>query len=344
MSEHAAAPSRLRLAVLGGLALLVVIIAAFVLWYELNNNALGPAGAPEVVQVKAGESASALTSDLAAHKVIASTLAFRLADVIHGTPTILPGSYEFHQNMAYSEVKALLNGGPNVSTLSVVPGQTVREIANHVDALPGHGTESFDKVANSGAVHSKFSPAGSNDLEGMLGSGVYAVLPGETDAALLTELVNHFDAQATAAGLTTQSAQALGLTPYEVITLASVVEKEGYYTKNMPDVARVIYNRLANNMALQMDSTILYSLGQDGGTVTPQDLKIPSSYNTYLDKGLPPTPICTPSSTALTSAVHPPPGSWLFFTLVDKNGTEAFADTFTQQLANERLAQTNGVG
>jgi UPF0755 protein len=93
-----------------------------------------------------------------------------------------------------------------------------------------------------------------------------------------------------------------------------------------------------------MDSTVLYALGQDGGPVTPQDEQIQSPYNSYLNTGLPPTPICTPSPTALAAAAHPPPGAWLFFELVEKNGTEAFSDTYAEQLANERLAASRGIG
>ena len=156
-------------------------------------------------------------------------------------------------------------------------------------------------------------------------------------------MVQRFDRDAQATGLSAVSAAALGFTPYQVITAASVVEKEGYYTFNMPKVARVIDNRLAQNQPLQMDSTVLYTIGQDGGTVTPQDLKIESPYNTYLNKGLPPTPICMPSTTALAAALHPPAGAWIYFTLVQKNGVMAFADTYAEQLANEKLAQSRGL-
>ena len=109
----------------------------------------------------------------------------------------------------------------------------------------------------------------------MLGTGNYLVLPGESDVTLVRQMVARFDRDATGAGLSTASAAKLGLTPYEVIISASVVEKEGYYPVNMPKTARVIYNRLANGMPLQMDSTVLYALGQDGGPVTPQDLQDP---------------------------------------------------------------------
>jgi UPF0755 protein len=129
-----------------------------------------------------------------------------------------------------------------------------------------------------------------------------------------------------------------------MITAASIVEKEGYIPKNMPDVARVIYNRLARGTPLQMNATVLYPLGQDGGPVTAKDLKLHTPYNTYLNVGLTPTPICSPSMDALAAAAHPPAGEWLYFVLVNKDGTEAFADTYAEQLANEKLAQQRGVG
>jgi UPF0755 protein len=192
-------------------------------------------------------------------------------------------------------------------------------------------------------VHSKFSPPGSNDLEGMLGTGTYDVFPGESDVTLLSHMVDRFDDQAGAAGLSTSSAAAFGLSPYQLLTVASIVEKEGYYPVNMPDVARVVYNRLSRGMPLQMDSTVLYALGQDGGPVTAEDERVQSPYNTYLNTGLTPTPICMPSAHALAAAVDPPAGNWLYFVLVQKNGVMAFADTYAQQLANEQLAKSRGL-
>ena len=155
-------------------------------------------------------------------------------------------------------------------------------------------------------------------------------------------MVNRFVVLAKSQGLT-PSTVARGHDAYSLITIASVVEKEGYYVKNMPQVATVIDNRLAKGMPLQMDSTILYSLGQDGGRVTSAMLKTSSPYNTYLNKGLPPTPICTVSLSALKATMNPPAGSWLFFTLVSKDGTMAFSNTFQEQLQNEALAASRGL-
>ena len=180
-------------------------------------------------------------------------------------------------------------------------------------------------------------------LEGLLAPGTYIVRPGETDHDLLVAMVDRFDAQAARIGLAA-GAQVLGFTPYQVITIASIVEKEGVLIKNMGPVARVVYNRLDRSMPLQMDSTVLYALGRDGGPVTGADLKSASPYNTYLNKGLPPTPTCFPSEAALDAALHPPAGSWLYFVVVAQDGTEAFSDTYAGQQANEALATQRGLG
>ena len=120
--------------------------------------------------------------------------------------------------------------------------------------------------------------------------------------------------------------------------------KEGYYAFNMPKVARVIFNRLARGGHLQMDSTILYPLGQDGGTVTPAMLKINSPYNTYLYAGLTPTPICTVSKVALRAVLHAPTGTWVYFETVTKSGHLKFSTTFAEQLQAEKLAAIAGTG
>ena len=334
---------RRRRILLGIGGALVVIVLAFVLWYELESHALGSPGPQVVVTVHEGESTSSIVNALSQQHVIGSSLAFQISEVVHGTPTVLPGSYAMHQNLAFSEVRQLLAAGPNIYPVNVRPGFTLSEVAQEVDSLPGHTGGGFEKAAASGAVHSTITATDPNNLEGMLGVGVYLVLPDESDTAILTAMVQRFDGELQAVGLTTESAAALGVTPYQMLIVASIVEKEGYIPVNMPDTSRVIYNRLAQGIPLQMDSTVLYALGQDGGPVTSKDLKIQSPYNSYLNDGLTPTPICMPSVNALKAAVNPPAGSWLYFVLVQKNGTMAFSDTYAEQLANQQLAKSRGL-
>ncbi len=332
---------RIVLAVVGAVVLVVV---ALVGWYEVEANPFGGPGRRVVVVIRSGESAGAVADTLARRDVIGSTLAFRLSLLVHGTPTMEPGGYVFRTNESFSTVRSLLAGGPTVVVLDVLPGNTVAEVAAELSGAPGDLGAQFASEARAGAVASPYATPSSGNLEGLLGTGQYQVLPGESVHQLLSQMVARFDREAAAAGLTPQAAQALGLTPYQLVTVASIAEKEGYYQRYFGQVARVVYNRLAANMTLDMTSTVLYALGQDGGPVSAADQKIDSPYNTYLHTGLTPTPICFPSEAALAAAVSPTPGTWLYFTVVSKSGTTAFADTYTEQLANEKLAQSRGVG
>jgi UPF0755 protein len=336
------ARARLRLVVLVVLAVLVLVLVAAYLWVHSEADPSGPPGAQVIVTVTPGSGVNQLASALEAKGVIGSSLAYRIWGQIHSAPAVLSGSYAFHQNTSFATVDRVIAAGPDVFPVEVPAGFTVSEVAERVGQLPGRDASAFESLATSGQVRSPWEPAGTTNLDGVLGTGTYIVVPGETDAQLLTAMVDRFNSLADQVDLTTRSA-ALGLTPYQAITLASIVQKEGYIVKNMGPVARVILNRLADDMPLQMDSTVLYALGRDGGTVTAQDLAVQSPYNTYLNKGLTPTPICFPSPVALRTALDPPAGSWLYFVVVKSDGTEAFADTFAEQQANEALAAQRGL-
>jgi UPF0755 protein len=323
--------------------LVVVVLLGGFLWIQHEASPGGPPGTQVIATVRSGGGTSQLASTLEANGVISSSFAYRIWSQFHTSPPVLPGSYAFHKNSSFAAVDRIIEAGPNVYPIVIPPGFTVAEVATRVGQLPGHTEAAFAALATSGKVPSPWAPAGSTNLDGLLGTGQYVVVPGETDTQLLTSMVDRFNRLADSLDIQAGSAK-LGLTPYQLITVASIVEKEGVIQKNLGPVARVILNRLANDMPLQMDSTVLYSEGRDGGPVTSADLAIHSPYNTYLNKGLTPTPICFPSKAALEAALDPPAGSWLFFVVVQKDGTEAFADTFAEQQQNEALAQQRGVG
>jgi UPF0755 protein len=333
-------PLRIIVIVVILLGLCVLIGGYF--WVDSEANPSGPPGPQVIVTVAPGTGVNQLVGTLASKGVIGSSLAYRIWSQFHSLPGLLTGAYAFNKNSSFTTVRTLLATGPNVFPLAVPAGFTVSEVAGRVGQLPGHRKSAFKALATGGTVRSPWQPAGSTNLDGLLGTGVYRVLPGETDTQLLTAMINRFDKEADQLGLQAGSA-ALGVTPYEAITMASIVEKEGVIDKNLGPVARVILNRLAKDMPLQMDSTVLYSEGRDGGAVTSQDLRLDSPYNTYLNKGLTPTPICFPSRAALEATLHPPAGSWLFFVVVQPDGTEAFADSFAEQQANETLATQRGL-
>jgi UPF0755 protein len=132
------------------------------------------------------------------------------------------------------------------------------------------------------------------------------------------------------------------LTPYEVVVIASMVEREAQVPEERPLVAAVIWNRLSEGMLLQIDATIQYALGEQKEIVTFDDLKIDSPYNTYKHAGLPPTPIANPGLASLQAAADPAAVNYLFYVArADGTGRHYFSRSYEEFLANQAKAQRN---
>ena len=323
-----------------GVVVVLVLVAA---WFFLQVDPLFAGKGKEVIiTVHGGDSLSTIAGELHAQGVIASPLAFRVENLLLGSPVVRAGSYQLRQGSSFATVRAVLSHPPNVDVVDATPGLTLHEIALEVANERGVDfANEFAKVATDTATPSPYGDGAS--LEGLVGAGTYLITDSTTPSELARRMVTRFEREASAVGLT-PTTTVEGLSAYQLTTAASIVEKEGYYPRNMPKVARVIFNRLARGGPLQMDSTVLYYFHQDGGTVTHAMLETPTPYNTYLNTGLTPTPICTVSKDALRAVLHAPAGNWLYFVVIDKHGDEAFATTFAQQLKNEATAAKAGVG
>jgi UPF0755 protein len=177
-------------------------------------------------------------------------------------------------------------------------------------------------------------------LEGLLVPGRYDVLPGMPAADVLRRLLESSAAKLEATGLVS-GAQAIASTPYDVLTIASLVEKEAI-TPDMPKVARVIYNRLGAGQRLELDSMVNYPLDLQALRTTPEDRARPGPYNSYVVTGLPPTPISAPGAEAIAAALEPEAGPWFFFVRCQTDGTSCFAATFAEHTDNVELARANG--
>ncbi len=327
--------------VIGGAGVVIAILICAVWFFLQFDPIFSSQGKSELITVQSGESLSQVGSDLATHHIIASSFAFRIDNFLQGSFVIQPGAYEIRQGSSFSHIRSILHG-PAIPEVTASPGLTVNEVAQSMVGAKGATfANTFAKDATADVTQSPFAHGSS--LEGLIGDTTYLILPGMTPGELARDMVRSFNREAAAVGLT-PTTTVDGLDAYQLITAASIVVKEGYYAFNMPKVARVIFNRLAEGGTLDMDSTILYPLGQDGGTVTPAMLKINSPYNTYLYAGLTPTPICTVSKVALRAVLHAPPGPWLYFETVTKSGHLKFSTTFAQQLQAEKLAQSRGLG
>jgi UPF0755 protein len=254
-----------------------------------------------------------------------------------------PGYYRLHHRMSGAAALALLlDPSSRVSSRVTVPeGATETQVlslyANHT---------SLGMAALRAAIRApKATPLPAyahGRAEGFLFPSTYDVDPGTTADGAISAMVAQFTKRADALGLES-GAQRLGLTPYQVVTVASILEKEAGVASDFPKVARVVYNRLRAGMALQLDSTLNYVLTERKAHLTTADLANQSAYNTYTHQGLPPTPIDNPGERALAAALHPASGDWIYFITVDKAGHSAFTADYQEFLRLKAKAKRDGV-
>ncbi|MFE1876629.1 endolytic transglycosylase MltG [Streptomyces sp. NPDC059496] len=175
--------------------------------------------------------------------------------------------------------------------------------------------------------------------EGYLFPATYPVTSKSTPGTLLTHMVRTAN-QKLATQAVVDGGKAHGMTPYQTATLASIIEAEAEGRADMGKVARVVHNRLAKSMPLQMDSTINYALNRSTVDTKLSDTRIDSPFNTYARQGLPPTPIDSPGLQAMAAAVAPTPGDWLFFVTV-KPGDTRFSATYEEH--RKHVAEFNRI-
>ncbi|MFE3454573.1 endolytic transglycosylase MltG [Nonomuraea sp. NPDC059194] len=233
----------------------------------------------------------------------------------------------------------LVAQSPLPVTVTVREGQWLWQTFRQLTGATGRPVRDFERAARDGAALGLPGYA-KGGLEGFAFPGTYEVSPSSNPGELLAAMVSRFKRAADSAGLA-EGAKRLRRTPLEVLTVASIVEAETRDKRDMPKVARVIYNRLNRTpeMRLQLDSPLRYGTGKAGGEVTLQDLKRASPYNTYQNAGLPPGPIGNPGADAIEAALRPATGPWLYFVETDpKKGTMKFTASETEffELTKER--------
>ncbi|HEX7168471.1 MAG TPA: endolytic transglycosylase MltG [Acidimicrobiales bacterium] len=331
-------------AVLAVLGMVVVGIAFFT--YQSQVNPSGPAGAEVKVTIPLGSSTQRIGQILDEQGVITSARVFRFYTRLNSEGPFQAGEYTFKKNSSMGDAVAVLDKGPEFKfeRVTVPEGLTLDQIAGRIATLEGRSAEAFLEAAKSGQTRSKFQPQSVTSLEGLLLPETYNVEPKDDEAGILARMVGALDAKADGLGYADAQAK-VGITPYEAIVVASLVERETRVDDERAKVAQVIYNRLRRGMLLQIDATVVYALGRSGTDtrVLLKDLEIDSPYNTYKRKGLPPTPIAAPGAESLHAALNPEPGPWLYYVVTEKDGRHSFATTGAEHNANIRKAEANGV-
>ncbi|AYF74404.1 aminodeoxychorismate lyase [Nocardia yunnanensis] len=364
----------------GVFAVLFVGAVGFAGWKfvgKLNPPAdfSGPQGPLVVIQIKTGDTATQIAQTMADKGIVKSSGAFYEAAVRNtNMNSIQPGYYAIPGHSKGSEaVTALFSKDARVGNVVISEGRQLHDSSDAstnarkdgiyrkiADAsCVGTGTAAkcvtYEALDQAGATADpatlgvptwalervKSAPDRTRQLEGLIAGGTWDFDPSASAQDILKQLVTASAQTYEASGLM-QSGSANGLSPYDTLIAASLVEREAL-PQDMSKVARVIVNRLAAQQKLEFDSTVNYNLDKTEVATTDADRAKKTPWNTYASPGLPATPISAPSLDATRAMENPAPGNWLYFVTVDKQGTTLFTDNYQAHLSNIEKARQSGI-
>jgi UPF0755 protein len=351
-----------------------VVGGGYLLYQELWGipDYEGDGGANVVVQVEQGATTTQIGAALRRSDVVKSVEAFTTAAADEPRiRSVQPGYYRMRAQMSgQSAVSLLLDPASRVGQLEIRGGVQLDDTSNpDGSVVPGVlsliaeatcaeldgqrrcvTTEELREAMSTADLAELGVPAWAREevaraeprrrLEGLLVPGVYDVAPGTPALDVLRGLLATSVTRLEADGLVS-GAREIGYTPYKVLIVSSLVEKEGI-TPDMPKVARVLYNRLGSGQRLQLDSTVNYPLDLQALRTNANDRARPGPYNSYAVAGLPPTPIAAAGNDAIQAALSPADGSWQYFVRCKTDGSSCFAETLNEHNANVAEAVRNG--
>jgi len=331
------------------LGLIVVLFAVLAVgaqrWYQRQLDPPGPPGETVEVVVPNGARLTDLGSILAGAKVVTNPTIFRFW-IRDKDVDLLAGRYVFRRNSSYNQVEDTLRKGPiepSTEDATVPEGLTLAEIVTEIDeGVPRFTAAEITRALADPDNRSRFLPADQPSMEGMLFPSTYEVGPQQTAAGLVKQMVDEMDRQAVAAGIDVglSGDNLPPVTPYQIITVASLIERETAGAEESPMIARVIYNRILRNIPLGIDATSAYLAAQTGEEI---DFESPSPYNTRRQLGLPPTPIASPGRESLDAALNPATGPWIYYVL-ETPDSHFFTDSDAEFLAAKQRCEERNLG
>jgi UPF0755 protein len=345
---------RLGLAFLAILVVLCLLAGMAGRWAIQQVAPPGDPGDPVNFTVNEGETLPVVAERLQQAGIITNARMFRWYVQRKGGLELHPGYFTLKPMDDMGNIVGVLRTSPEqtFTTVTFPEGYAIARMGARLEkTVPQLKAADFIAAATDGKVRSELVPEATN-LEGLLFPDSYQV--GGSEAA--PEIVSRLAAQMTRVARSVGIDKApflVGMTPYQVLTVASMIEKEAKVDEDRALIARVIYNRLFIGTPLQIDATLYYK--QDDATPfgTLRDLDTP--YNTYLHTGLPPTPITNPGKKSIEAALNPAPNPdptscpggqpcfWLFYVLADKDGRHVFATSYEEHQKNVAKAQAAGL-
>jgi UPF0755 protein len=320
------------------LFIVVLVAAAGAGWWihdRLNTPFKGFSGDETFVELPAGSSVAAMAARLTESGIVRDALTFRIAARLSGNERRLQaGEYRFAGAATAADVVGrIARGDVYAHSVTFPEGLTIREMAELFGETPLGSAAEFRAAAGDTGLVAAIDP-GARSLEGYLFPDTYSLSRRAGAEAMIRSMVSRFERTFDAARR--ERAAAVNMTPREVVTLASLVEKETAVPAERATVAAVYLNRLRIGMPLQCDPTVIYAMmlaGRWRGNITRADLQIDSPYNTYRYRGLPPGPIASPGVGAIDAVLAPADVPYLYF--VSRNdGTHVFASTLAEHNRN----------
>ena len=332
-------------------------------WRYLQKvNPSGDPSAATTFEVRESDDLRSVSDRLEAAGIVVDAGTFRRYVADEGGLTVVPGFYTLRPRDHMGNLLRALRTSPAETFVKVTfpEGFTVSQMAQRLaDEIPGFDTEAFMARAldPTSVPGTNYVPAGATSLEGLLFPDTYSFAVSEKPVQILKRMVDLMARVGRQEGLD-DAPTLLGLSPYEVLTVASLIEREAKVAADRPKIARVIYNRLTLGMKLEVDASLFY--GQDPESEFAALKALDSPYNTYLRSGLPPTPIANPGRASIAAALAPAPNprandpicrdipanspcAYLYYVLIDEDGNHEFSATLEQHEANIAIARERGV-
>ncbi len=349
------------------LLVIAVLIGGSIGWWYIRQ--VNPSGDPQQTvsfAVTPTDTLQSVSVRLQDAKVITNARVFRFYVDHKGGLKLTPGNYQLHPRDHMGNLMRVLNTPPAATYRKVTfpEGFTLTQMGKRVERdLPGLSAADFAAATRLPEIRSTLQPPGGTSLEGLLFPDTYQVAGNESAAQIVVRMVALMDRvgrqeniEARAIELSNQIG--VPISPYQVIVVASMIEREAKFEVDRGKIARVIYNRLALGMPLGIDATLCYD--EPAGTPFGTCKAAPSPYNTYLNAGLPPTPIASPGKASIEAALNPSPNpslgdplcqglaagtpcEYLYYVVADADGHHVFAVTLDQHNANVAKARDAGL-
>jgi UPF0755 protein len=310
----------------------LVVVTMFFGW-ELFKKSVSQDKTEIVFEVAPGASLAQISRQLQDRRLIRNAKSFQYYAQFRGQASkFKTGEYSLNQTMTPDEIMAVLVSGKSIArSITVAEGLNIFDIAQIFEKAGIATTDEFYEIVHDKELIQQLLEENLPGLEGYLYPETYLFTKYEDARSIVTQMVKRF-LSVWNEDVATQ-ARALGWTRHQIVTFASIVEKETGAAFERPLVSSVFHNRLQKKMRLQTDPTVLYGLAVQQkkmpNNITKQDLLTPTPYNTYTNFGLPPAPIANPGKEALLATLNPQQSKYLFF--VSKNdGTHIFSENLQQ--------------